>query len=394
VPYDSLTAERIQYPPAPDGFTIYAVGDIHGRLDLLTKVHDRIDADKERSRPEHTLEIYLGDYIDRGPDPAGVVSCLIERARNTHAAFLRGNHEQHLLDFLNGEDCLEWWRQLGGTTTMLSYGVEGNLLSGSVLDEEVRKRFSALLPSEHRRFLEQTRLYMQIGQYVAVHAGVRPGVRLEDQRANDLLSIRGDFLRHAGEFGFVIVHGHTPVMEPDMRSNRINIDTGAFATNRLTCLRIGQDGARLLEQLSSQRSEVEEDLEDMKKNWRFIAAHAPGLISPRMLKRTQALATALLTAKQRLASAQRTRVRSRRMARAVVARDVAERNLHDYLARSGMHDRIYLAREYLMEAWKRTMEDAVSADNTLPPQLDLAAALAARARAYLDHWVKQYSGNP
>ena len=393
MPYDSLTAERIQYPPAPDGFTVYAVGDIHGRLDLLTEVHDRIDADKTLSHPKHSVEIYLGDYIDRGPDPAGVVARLIERARNTHAVFLRGNHEQYLLDFLNGEDCLEWWRRLGSTTTMLSYGVEGELLSRSVPDEDVRKRFSALLPSEHRRLIEHTKLYTQIGPYVVVHAGVRPGVRLEDQRADDLLSIRGDFLRHDGEFGFVIVHGHTPVMEPDMRSNRINIDTGAFATNRLTCLRIGQDGARLLEQISSQRPEVEEDLRGMKENWRFIAAHAPGLISPRMLKRAQALANALLTAKQRLASAQRTRVRSRRMKRAVVARDVAERNLYDYLARSGMHDRIYLARKYLMEAWKRTMEDAVSADNALP-HLDVAAALAARVRAYLDHWVKQRSGNP
>jgi serine/threonine protein phosphatase 1 len=256
---DSLTAERVQYPPAPDGFTIYVVGDVHGRLDLLTEVHRRIETDKKRSRPKQSVEIYLGDYIDRGPDPAGVVACLIERARNAHAVFLRGNHEQYLLDFLNGEDCLKWWRRLGGTTTMLSYGVEGDLLSRSVADEDVRERFAALLPSEHRRFLEHTRLYKQIGPYVAVHAGMRPGVRLEDQRADDLLSIRGDFLGHDREFGFVIVHGHTPVAEPDMRSNRINIDTGAFATNRLTCLRIGQDGARVLEEVPNHRSDVEDE---------------------------------------------------------------------------------------------------------------------------------------
>ena len=243
---DTLDAERMQYPPAPDGFTFYVVGDIHGRLDLLGAVHSRIDADKARLRPKRSLEVYLGDYIDRGPDSAGVVSRLISRARDAFAVFLRGNHEQYLLNFLNGEDCLEQWRAVGGTATMLSYGVARGLLTRSASAEVVRGNLSELLPDEHRRFYKETGFHMRAGPYLAVHAGIRPGVALEDQRTADLLGIRRDFLQHDGDFGFIVIHGHTPVMEPDLRRNRINIDTGAFATNRLTCLRISKDGIGLL----------------------------------------------------------------------------------------------------------------------------------------------------
>jgi serine/threonine protein phosphatase 1 len=114
----------VRYPPAPDGFTIYVVGDIHGRLDLLLDLQDRIDGDKARSWSGHTAEIYLGDYIDRGPESAGVVSRLIARAEQTRAMFLRGNHEQMLLEFIEGDDAvLEPWRAVGGAATLNSYGV-------------------------------------------------------------------------------------------------------------------------------------------------------------------------------------------------------------------------------------------------------------------------------
>ena len=234
------------YPPAPEGFTVYVVGDIHGRLDLLEGVQQCIDGDKARTGSERTVEIYLGDYIDRGPDSAGVVSRLIDRARDTYALFLRGNHEQLLLDFLDGGDCLEQWRALGGTATMLSYGVSPGLLTRSVSAEAVRHSLIENLPITHRPFYQQTGSYVRAGPYLAVHAGIRPGVKLEDQKAADLLGIRQDFLQYDGELDFIVVHGHTPVMAPDLRRNRINIDTGAFATNRLTCLRIGEDGARVL----------------------------------------------------------------------------------------------------------------------------------------------------
>jgi diadenosine tetraphosphatase ApaH/serine/threonine PP2A family protein phosphatase len=243
----SLQDHDARYPPAPDGYTLYVIGDIHGRLDLLLDVQRRIDEDKARLHAGHTAEIYLGDYIDRGPESAGVLSRLIARGRETRAIFLRGNHEQMLLDLLDGDDdCLDLWRAVGGMTTMLSYGLPPRLLSRLAPAEDIRRSLLEKIPPEHLRFYEQTGAYMRAGAYLAVHGGVRPGVRLEDQRTSDLLGIRQEFLQHEGNFDFIVVHGHTPVTVPDLRPNRINIDTGAFATNRLTCLRIGGDGARVL----------------------------------------------------------------------------------------------------------------------------------------------------
>jgi serine/threonine protein phosphatase 1 len=242
----TLDTSRLRYPSAPDGFTIYVVGDVHGCLDPLLGVQRLIDADRAKSHLERTAEIYLGDYIDRGPDSAGVVSTLIARARAANAVFLRGNHDQMLLDFLDGADCLEPWRELGGTATLLSYGVAASLLTRSAPTEVVRDALNENMPPDHRVFYDQTGSYMQVGPYLMVHAGIRPGVGLEDQKTDDLLGIRQDFLEYDGDFNFIVVHGHTPVEAPELRRNRINIDTGAFATNRLTCLRIGEDGVRLL----------------------------------------------------------------------------------------------------------------------------------------------------
>jgi serine/threonine protein phosphatase 1 len=234
------------YPPAPEGYTIYMVGDIHGRLDLLLEVEQLIDEDKATSPSEQTAEIYLGDYIDRGPDSAGVVSRLIARGHETSAFFLRGNHEQMLLSFMEGVDCLGGWRSVGANATLRSYGVPEELLLQSVPPEAVRRCLREIIPAEHYNFYEQTGSYMRAGAYLAVHGGIRPGVKLEDQKTADLLGIRQDFLRYDGDFDFIVVHGHTPVQAPDFRHNRINIDTGAFATNVLTCLRIGSEGARTL----------------------------------------------------------------------------------------------------------------------------------------------------
>jgi serine/threonine protein phosphatase 1 len=242
-----LGKSGMRYPPAPDGFTVYVVGDIHGRLDLLVDMQRRIDVDKSRSASEHTAEIYLGDYIDRGPDSAGVVSRLIARAEETRAIFLRGNHEQMLLSFLEGDDdCFERWCAVGATATLLSYGVEPTLLSRAAGAEDVRHILCERVPVDHYNFYLRTGSYIRAGAYLAVHGGIRPGVKLEDQDTADLMGIRQDFLNYEGDFDFIVVHGHTPVPAPDLRRNRINIDTGAFATNRLTCLRIGSDGACVL----------------------------------------------------------------------------------------------------------------------------------------------------
>ena len=237
---------KVGYPPAPEGRTIYAVGDIHGRLDLLEKVQRRIDEDKRRPSSARAAEVYLGDYIDRGSNSAGVVANLIRRARRTEAVFLRGNHEQILLSFLEGERCLEEWRAFGGIPTLLSYQVDPDLLSRDVPEDEVREALAAKLPSDHQQFYGATARYCDAEPYLFVHAGIKPAVKLEDQSLTDLLTIRAAFLDSGRDFGRIVVHGHTPVAEPDMRHNRINIDTGAFATHSLTCLKIDESGARVL----------------------------------------------------------------------------------------------------------------------------------------------------
>jgi serine/threonine protein phosphatase 1 len=235
------------YPPAPDGWTIYAIGDIHGRLDLLKAAHRGIDADRRKQDTAQTVEVYLGDYIDRGPQSKEVVSELVARATRTSTGFLRGNHEQMLLDFLQGSEVLDQWRAVGAVPTLLSYGLPARLLASDAAEESVREALRQHFPAEHLDFLLATGSYLDMSPYLMVHAGVRPGVRLEHQQAADILGIRNDFLDYEGDLGYFVVHGHTPVLEPDFRPNRINIDTAAFATNRLTCLRIGADGPSVLQ---------------------------------------------------------------------------------------------------------------------------------------------------
>lgn len=235
------------YPPAPDGWRIYVVGDIHGRLDLLRTIHRRIDADRKDDETEDVIEVYVGDYIDRGPHSAEVLSELIGRSQTTSTGFLRGNHEQMLIDFLAGEALLEQWKAVGAVPTLLSYGLSARLLAGATAEADVRQALGQRLPAEHLDFLTRTGSYLEMGPYLMVHAGVRPGVRLRDQQTADILGIRNEFLDYGGDLGHVVVHGHTPVIAPDFRPNRINIDTGAFATNRLTCLRIDADGPSVLD---------------------------------------------------------------------------------------------------------------------------------------------------
>jgi serine/threonine protein phosphatase 1 len=243
---EKYDCDATNYPPAPQGVTIYAVGDIHGRLDLLTKVHQLIDQDKTLRNPKQSVEVYLGDYIDRGPDSAGVVSNLIARGLGAHTIFLRGNHEQCLLDFMQGAECWEQWKDTGGIPTLLSYGVAPSFFSRDVPQDGIRHALTQRLPEEHVRFYGDTERYLEAGSYLFVHAGLRPGIKLQHQAIGDLLGIRAEFLDYEGDFGRIIVHGHTPVAKADLRPNRINIDTGAFATNLLTCIRIDEDGAHIL----------------------------------------------------------------------------------------------------------------------------------------------------
>lgn len=234
-----LMHRPVVYPPAPAGRILYAVGDIHGRADLLRRAFDRIDRDHAECAQEgEKTEIYLGDYVDRGPNSAAVLDLLIERSKVAETVFLRGNHEQVMLSFLSGGTTIEEWASLGGLPTLQSYGLS---LRGEDLAKAETAAWAAI-PHQHKQFLSRTHSYCRFGHYVFVHAGLRAGVPLEAQRESDLFWIREDFLHSPSDFGAVVVHGHTPVSQVDFQPNRVNIDTGAFITNRLTVLRVGTAG--------------------------------------------------------------------------------------------------------------------------------------------------------
>jgi serine/threonine protein phosphatase 1 len=225
-----------QKPSLPSGIRIYAVGDIHGRLDLLTEVFARIDASLEHSPVSQPVEVFLGDYIDRGSQSREVIETLIARRRKRTIVLLKGNHESYALQFLKDPSILSEWEHAGGTSTLLSYGVRLSTRRDPRKDEDVAVAFVQALPRNHRCFIEGLALTFTCGDYFFVHAGVRPGIPVQRQWERDLLWIRDEFLLCEEDFGKTVVHGHTPTKEPDIRHNRINIDTGAYATGRLTCL--------------------------------------------------------------------------------------------------------------------------------------------------------------
>lgn len=231
---------EVVYPGLDAGTAIYAVGDIHGRSDLLDRVHQAIDADLYSSDVQRYLEIYLGDYIDRGSDSAGVIARLRRRSLERPMLCLLGNHEAILRDVLAGEIEPQVWLGTGGDATALSYGVDPR--TSADIGESLR----LAIPAEDVAFLHNLRPSFHYGPYFFAHAGVRPGVALDAQALDDLIWIREPFLHHSGPFGAIVVHGHTPHAEPQFRANRINIDSAAFATNRLSCIRIDGNGVRLL----------------------------------------------------------------------------------------------------------------------------------------------------
>jgi serine/threonine protein phosphatase 1 len=225
---------------------IYAVGDVHGRLDLLDQVMSGIDANLARAPVGKAIEIYLGDYIDRGPASRQVIDRLIARSRKRNTVFLKGNHETYVSEFIANPEMLTDWRQYGGLETLMSYGLQPAIKADAAEQIELAKAFKFMLPRSHQQFLKGLPLCVSYGDFFFVHAGVKPRVPLKEQREEDLLWIRDDFLLFEDDFEKVVVHGHTPVREPDIRMNRINIDTGAYATGRLTCLMLERDGIEVL----------------------------------------------------------------------------------------------------------------------------------------------------
>jgi len=233
-------------PPArvPDGMRVYCVGDVHGRLDLLTQVADWIAADLARA-PRPTVTVFCGDYIDRGPQSAGVIEKLSRGDFPTDIRALRGNHEEMLLTFLENADSMDAWRRYGGLETLHSYGVPVfNVMRGKGFDV-AQAALREKLPASHLEFYRSTSFYAEAGDYYFCHAGVRPGVPLERQEPRDLLWIREEFIRYSGVYPKRIVHGHTPVAKPMVLPDRVNIDTGAYASGSLTCCALEGDTLRL-----------------------------------------------------------------------------------------------------------------------------------------------------
>jgi serine/threonine protein phosphatase 1 len=222
---------------------IYAIGDIHGRLDLLDRAIDAIDRDLK----EHggaALTVTLGDYVDRGPASRGVLDRLSVNPFPTPYVALKGNHELMLEAFLADPALGPQWRDIGGLETLNSYGIPVSRIMLGGYDAAAQELSEAVAP--HIVFLRSLKTSHSHGKYFLCHAGVRPGIALDRQDDYDLMWIRAEFLGSDMDFGKIVVHGHTPVERPEVKFNRINIDTGAFATGQLTCVVLDDGGYRFL----------------------------------------------------------------------------------------------------------------------------------------------------
>ena len=229
---------------------VYADSDVHGRLDLLRRLVDLIRDDWRRNGAAATpVAVFLGDYIDRGPESRGVVDFLVSGPLpDFSTVFLMGNHEAALLDFVDDRSDAGGWLTYGGLETMLSYGVAVRAMPASPEEnDELRAAIASAVPGNHLAFFRGCALSHVEGDYVFVHAGVRPGRSIDRQSPEDLLWIRDDFLRSTTPCpGKVVVHGHTICDEPQDLGYRINVDTGAFVSGRLTCVVLRSGSRRFL----------------------------------------------------------------------------------------------------------------------------------------------------
>ena len=232
---------------------VYVIGDIHGRSDLLDRMTAVISADLKANPVEQSLTVTLGDYIDRGPDSRGVLERLTRNPFPTAFIALKGNHELMFESFLQDPSVGDQWRRFGGLETLTSYGIPvGSMMLGKGF-EHAAQALNAAVPRSHLEFIGALKTSLSVGRYFLCHAGIRPGIPLDHQSVDDLLWIRGSFLDSRADFGKIIVHGHTPTEEPEVRANRINIDTGAYMTNRLTCVALDRAPIRFLS-ATSERS--------------------------------------------------------------------------------------------------------------------------------------------
>lgn len=266
----SLPLSAVTARPDP-GTRVYAVGDVHGRSDLLDRLLRRIREDAAESPASRTVLLMLGDYVDRGPDSRGVIDRLTGPAPpGFDRVCLKGNHEDFMVRFLDDVSIGPSWLYNGGGETLESYGLDAPAsLSGGRrrvfgdaagwqalllapepdqlrLFADLQAALRAHLPSAHEQFLRGLPHFWECGGFFFAHAGVNPDRRLHEQSPADLMWIRNRFLFADDDFGRVVVHGHTPRPEPEVRANRIGVDTGAFSTDRLTCVRLSEQGATFI----------------------------------------------------------------------------------------------------------------------------------------------------
>ncbi|PZQ62379.1 MAG: serine/threonine protein phosphatase [Phenylobacterium zucineum] len=237
-------AARTSGLPTTGGRLVYAVGDTHGCVPALRDLLAVIDADAALSAPaELPLIVFLGDYVDRGPDSRGVIDAILglEAEGRFEVVCLKGNHEDAMIRFLADPAYAPAWIENWGEATLRSYGVDP--WGG----EATQARFLEVFPATHRAFLSRLQLTLRLGDYLFVHAGVRPGVALDAQSERDLIWIRWEFLEATDDFGRVVVHGHTPSEQPDRRPNRIGVDTGVYFSGVLTAVRLHGEDQRFLQ---------------------------------------------------------------------------------------------------------------------------------------------------
>ena len=244
-------------PPAaiPPGQRVYAVGDIHGRLDLFEALAAAIDADDAAAAPAETTVVLLGDLVDRGADSAGVIALARAWRQRRRVRILAGNHEEMFLRSFKSLETFRHFLRHGGRETVISYGIDRAAFGHAEL-EEAQQMMRAAVPDEDVAFLKSFEDMIAIGDYLFVHAGIDPRVPIEEQKVHDLRWIREPFLSHAEHHGQVVVHGHTITDEPEDCGNRIGIDTGAFMTGRLTALVLEGTARRYLGAVEGEHGQV------------------------------------------------------------------------------------------------------------------------------------------
>lgn len=244
-----MTGSGIHYLDAagPEGVRLYAIGDVHGRIDLLARMHAMIEEDLAAQPALDWRMIHLGDYVDRGPDSKAVMDFLIEALdRDPRIAALAGNHDAGFLEFLEMPSTEGIFANNGGRETGLSYGVDADWRDTESLAENY-PAFRAAVPATHLAFLRSLPRFIAFGDFFFCHAGIRPGIALDRQDPEDLIWIRQEFLSSADLHPKVIVHGHTPRNTVEIMPNRVNLDIAAYETGRLAALVIDGRVKRLME---------------------------------------------------------------------------------------------------------------------------------------------------